>query len=271
MAAGLGCAPGEVVFTSGGTEADNLAITGVVARSSGTARCSAIEHHAVLHAVEAAGGHIVPVDANGVIDLDLLAASLDREVAVVSVMLANNEVGTVEPLGKVAEVVRQLAPRAALHTDAVQAFSWLDVASACSVADLVSVAAHKFGGPQGVGALVVRDGTTLEPMLLGGGQERDRRSGTHNVAGIVGMAAAVGATIAARARDSRARGEPAPPFGDDGEQRAGRRPADRGWCRPFAQHLPSPDRWHRERVAAHAARRRRCLRVSWLSLRKRCS
>ena len=211
VAAGLGCQPGEVVFTSGGTEADNLAVAGVVAYrrtldrggSPGQSLCSAIEHHAVLHSVEAVGGHTVAVDGDGVIDLDRLADGLNEEVAVVSVMLANNEVGTVEPLVDVAEVVRRRAPRAALHTDAVQAFSWLDVASVCRVADLVSVAAHKFGGPQGVGALVVRDGIKLEPMMRGGGQERERRSGTHNVAGIVGMAAAVRATVSGRVETAR--------------------------------------------------------------------
>jgi cysteine desulfurase len=198
MAAGLGCEPGDVVFTGGGTEADNLAVAGVVGASGGIAVCSAIEHHAVLHAVHALGGRVVPVDADGVIDLDALAAALDPAVTLVSVMLANNEVGTIEPLAAVADVVRGTAPRAALHTDAVQAFAWLDVATLATPADLVAVAAHKFGGPKGVGALVVRRGVAVEPLLRGGGQERDRRSGTHNVAGIVGMAAAVQATVATR-------------------------------------------------------------------------
>ena len=110
-------------------------------------------------------------------------------------MLANNEFGTIQPLGPVAEVVRTHAPRAALHTDAVQAFPWIDVAEAAAPADLVSISAHKFGGPKGVGALVVRSGTTLAPRLLGGGQEHERRSGTHNVAGIVAMAVAAEITV----------------------------------------------------------------------------
>jgi cysteine desulfurase len=199
VAAGLGCGPGEVVFTGGGTEADNLAIAGVVAARGGTAVCTAIEHHAVLHAVEAVGGRVVGVDGDGRLDLDQLGAALDDRTAVVSVMLANNEVGTVQALDGVAEVVRSHAPGAVLHTDAVQGFAWLDVAALTADAQLVAVAAHKFGGPKGVGALVVRDGVTLAPLLRGGGQERDRRSGTHNVAGIVGMAAAVQATVAHRA------------------------------------------------------------------------
>jgi cysteine desulfurase len=105
----------------------------------------------------------------------------------------------VQPFTAVAELVRERAPRAILHTDAVQGFPWLDAAAVAAPADCLSVSAHKFGGPKGVGALVVRGATTLEPLLLGGGQERDRRSGTHNVAGIVAMAAAMRATVAERA------------------------------------------------------------------------
>ena len=203
VAAALGCAPGEVVFTGGGTEADNLAVAGVLAaaRAQGKpagAVCSAIEHHAVLHAVEAEGGHTVGVDAAGRIDLDRLADGIDAGTALVSVMLANNEVGTIEDLDAVATVLRERAPDAVLHTDAVQAVAWLDVAARAAPAQLVSIAAHKFGGPQGTGALVVREGVRLSPLLRGGGQERERRSGTHNVAGIVGMAAALTAAVADR-------------------------------------------------------------------------
>ena len=198
VATALGCDAGEVVFTGGGTEADNLALAGVVGRRGGTVVCSAVEHHAVLHATRSLGGRVVGVDAGGVVDLDALAAALDADVSVVSVMLANNEVGTVQPLAEVARVVRRAAPQAVLHTDAVQAFPWLDVATLAAPAALVAVSAHKFGGPKGVGALVVRAGTDVEPLLHGGGQERDRRSGTHNVAGIVGMAAAMAATVAGR-------------------------------------------------------------------------
>ena len=203
VAAALGCAPGEVVFTGGGTEADNLAVAGVLAavRAQGKpagAVCSAIEHHAVLHAVEAEGGHTVGVDAAGRVDLDRLADGIDAGTALVSVMLANNEVGTIEDLDAVAMVLRERAPDAVLHTDAVQAVAWLDVAARAAPAQLVSIAAHKFGGPQGTGALVVREGVRLSPLLRGGGQERERRSGTHNVAGIVGMAAALTAAVADR-------------------------------------------------------------------------
>lgn len=195
MAEVLGCEPGEVVFTSGGTEADNQAITGMLAgRPGARAVCSAAEHNAVLTPVERAGGRVVAVDPTGRVDLDALAAALDPTVAVVSVMLANNEVGVVQSLTEVAGVVAEYAPIAVLHTDAVQAFPWLDVAAASAPAALVSVSAHKFGGPKGTGVLVVRDGTSVAPLLLGGGQERDRRSGTQNVAGIVAMAAAAQVT-----------------------------------------------------------------------------
>jgi len=192
VASTLGCRPGEVVFTSGGTEADNLAVLGVLEASPGSiAVCPASEHHAVLHAVEATAGRVVGVDASGRVDLDALAAALGDDVAVVSVMLVNNEVGVVNDLDAVAEVVRAHAPAAALHSDAVQGARWLEVGPATAACDLVSVTAHKLGGPKGIGALVVRDGTALHPRQIGGGQERDRRSGTQDVAGAVGLAAAL--------------------------------------------------------------------------------
>ncbi|HMC53164.1 MAG TPA: aminotransferase class V-fold PLP-dependent enzyme, partial [Acidimicrobiales bacterium] len=194
VASALGASPGEIVFTGSGTEADSLAVLGSHARRGGTVVCTAIEHHAVLHSCRAVGGRVAPVTADGVVDMERLAGlldDLDGDVSVVSVMLANNEVGTIQPLEAVEALVRELAPRAVLHTDAVQAFPWLDVAASAAGADLVAVSAHKFGGPQGVGALVVRDRTAVAPIIHGGGQEGDLRSGTHNVAGIVGMAAAV--------------------------------------------------------------------------------
>ena len=209
VAEALGCRPGEVVFTGGGTEADNLAVTGVLAAVGGVAVCSAIEHAAVLGPVAAGGGRTAPVTAGGLLDLGALPSVLGAGVTLVSVMLVNNEIGTVQPLAEVAELVARHAPGAVLHTDAVQAAPWLDVAAAAAPADLVSVSAHKVGGPQGVGALVVRDGTPLRAQLLGGGQERGRRSGTSNVAGIAGFAAALAATVAWRdatvARVSRLR------------------------------------------------------------------
>ena len=201
VAAALGCRPDEVVFTSGGTEADNLAIRGVHDARPGPVACTAIEHEAVLQPVQAVGGTTVPVDRTGRVDLDALSA-LDPATTLVSVMAANNELGSVQPLAEAAAAVRERAPGAVLHTDAVQAAPWLDLATLAAPADLVSVSAHKLGGPQGVGALVARRGTPLRAQALGGGQERELRSGTHNVAGIVGFAAAIEA--AGRDRDERA-------------------------------------------------------------------
>ena len=199
LAAGLGCAPGEIVFTGGGTEADNLAIFGVhAADRAGALVCSAVEHPAVLAPVEHLGGRVVPVHPSGLVDLDALAEALDPTVTLVSVMLANNETGVIQPLDEIADVVRMNAPDAVIHTDAVQAFPWLDVATLAAPADLISIAGHKFGGPKGVGALAVRERATISPQLIGGGQERGLRSGTHNAAGIVGMGAAADVTVAER-------------------------------------------------------------------------
>jgi cysteine desulfurase len=186
----VGSVPGEIVFTSGGTEADNLAVRGVLGARGGRVVCTAIEHHAVLHPVEAAGGRLVGVDRRGVVDLDALSDALDDDVALVSVMLVNNEVGTVQPLDLIAEVVRRRAPRALLHTDAAQALNWLDLREHAASADLITLASHKCGGPVGTGALVVRADIKLQAQQLGGGQERERRSGTQDVAGAVGFAAA---------------------------------------------------------------------------------
>jgi cysteine desulfurase len=207
VAARLGCAPDEVVFTAGGTEADNLAVKGAgrAARARGLdgVVTTAFEHKGVLAAcarLEREGFDVrrVAVDGGGLVDLDALAAALDDRTGVVSVMLVNNEVGTVQPLAEVAALVRARAPQAVLHTDAVQAVPWLDVAAATAGADLVAVSAHKFGGPKGSGALAVRAGVELEPEIEGGGQERERRAGTVNVAGVVALAAALDETCAQR-------------------------------------------------------------------------
>jgi cysteine desulfurase len=186
-----GWAPGGVVFTSGGTEADNALIQGVVRRAGGQAVCPAAEHHAVLASVEAGAHRIVGVLDDGSVDLDQLAAAVGPQTAVVSVMAVNNEVGTVTDLAEVAAVVRARAPHAVVHTDAVQAACWLDLAGLARHVDALSLSAHKFGGPKGVGVLMVRQHVEWAPLLVGGGQERERRSGTHNVAGIVAMEVAL--------------------------------------------------------------------------------
>ena len=205
VAMAIGCAPGEVVFTSGGTEGDNTAVFGTVARRGGVAVCPAAEHHAVLAPVEHLKGIEVPVTRTGSVDLDALADVLRSTagVSVVSVRAVNNEVGTINDLAEVARIVRTFAPSAVLHTDAVQAPCWLDLRTITPLVDLLSLSAHKFGGPKGVGVLVVKQGVTFEPMVVGGGQERERRSGTHNVPGIMALAAALQHTDTERVDEIR--------------------------------------------------------------------
>lgn len=201
IAAALDRPPAEVVFTSGGSEADNLAVRGVLRDRGGIAVCSAGEHHAVLEPVEHAGGLTVPLDADGTVAPDRLAAALadaEEPVAVVSVITVNNETGVINDIPALVEVTRHHAPDAVFHTDAVQALSWVDLAHHVADADLVSITGHKFGGPVGTGALFVRHGVTLDPLVLGGGQERGRRAGTPDVAGAAAFAAAASATVADR-------------------------------------------------------------------------
>jgi cysteine desulfurase len=207
----LGAEPGEVVFTAGGTEADNLAVKGSahrarVAGGGDAVVTTAFEHKGVLASCDrlAAEGFRVtrlPVPTSGVVDPAELAAAVDTRTVLVSVMLVNNEVGTIQPLDEIVRQVREQAPAALVHTDAVQAVPWIDVAEAAAAVDLVAISAHKFGGPKGTGALVVRGGVALEPLLEGGGQERGLRSGTSNVAGAVAMATALRVTCAERAAD----------------------------------------------------------------------
>ncbi|MEO6462108.1 MAG: cysteine desulfurase family protein [Candidatus Eisenbacteria bacterium] len=204
----LGIPPTGVVFTAGGTEADVLALRGAlrgaaadgaVTPPAGARRSivlSAIEHHAVLETArclegEGAEARIVPVDADGCVDPAAVEAALDDGTVLVSIMHVNNETGAVQPVAELSRRVKQRNPRTLVHVDAVQSFGrypvsfadWPDV-------DLIAVAAHKIYGPKGVGALFVRPGTRLLPIITGGGQEHGLRSGTHNVPGIVGLAEA---------------------------------------------------------------------------------
>jgi cysteine desulfurase len=197
VAARLGAEPREVVFTSGGTEANNLAVKG--AAWAGKARghrivTSAVEHHAVGHTLrhlEKFGFEVLelPVDRYGRVDPDQLDAAITDRTILVSIMLANNEVGTLQPIEAIAQRVRS-HKGVLLHVDAVQAAPYVDLDVEKLGADLVSLSGHKFEGPKGVGALYIRHGTHILAQQQGGAQERHRRAGTENVAGAVGLAAA---------------------------------------------------------------------------------
>lgn len=197
--------PLEIVFTGGGTEADNLAVVGAALAGGrrGGIVTTAVEHDAVLQSAAFAGSlgcevTIIGVDGGGVVGADEVAAAASPATSVVSVMAANNEVGTIQPLRRIVALVLEAAPAALVHTDAVQAFISEEITVQSTGADLLALSGHKFGGPKGVGLLRVPRNVQLEPVLHGGGQELGMRSGTHNVAGIVGMVAAMEATVADR-------------------------------------------------------------------------
>jgi cysteine desulfurase len=204
IASALNCRPGEVVFTSGGTEADNLALKGIywARRDDDPARTrilsTAVEHHAVLDPLhwlaerEGAQVELLPVDRQARLDLDALREAVERDpgsVALISVMWANNEVGTLEPIDEVVEIAGRYG--IPVHTDAVQAVGAVPVDFAASGVDALTLTGHKVGGPYGVGALVVRREVDVTALVHGGGQERDIRSGTIDTPAIAGLAAAV--------------------------------------------------------------------------------
>ena len=198
--------PDEIVFTGGGSEADNLALKGAWQAADGSSVViSAVEHKAVLESaryIELLGGTVAVVGVNqeGVVDPAALAAAAQESPAVVSVMLANNETGAMQPVPEIVQAIKTVSPESLIHTDAVQAFISEPVSVRDLGVDMLSLAAHKFGGPKGVGLLYVRDGVELEPLVHGGSQERGRRAGTQNPMGIVGMVTAMAETDSDRGR-----------------------------------------------------------------------
>jgi len=203
----LGCAPNEIIFTGGGTEGDNLALKGVVAAAQAAGRTThlittAIEHHAVLHAadyLERFGTAVtrLPVDAGGFVDPAALEAAIRPDTCLIAIIYANNEIGTIQPLAELTAIARRHG--IPFHTDAVQAAGSLPLDVNALGVDLLAIAAHKFYGPKGVGALYVRAGTPILYQQQGGPQEGDRRGGTENVAAIVGLATALTRAEAGRA------------------------------------------------------------------------
>jgi cysteine desulfurase len=209
VAAVVGARPGDVIFTSGGTEADNLAVKGhALANPRGRHLVvSPVEHEAVLEAADALrrlhGFEVdeVAVNPTGMVTVEALARAIRSDTTLVSVQLANNEVGTVNPVADLARVAHEAG--ALMHTDAVQAAGWLPLSLDALGVDAMSLAGHKVGAPKGTGALIVRGRIPLEPVVHGGGQERGRRSGTENVAGAVAFATALRLAEAERSDAAR--------------------------------------------------------------------
>ena len=220
LAFALGCLPQMLTFTSGGTEANTLALHGVGAERI---LVSAVEHPSVLAAAKSTGKQVdlIAVDQHGRVRLDALAALLGQPNTLVSVMLANNETGVVQPIAEVIDLAHKAG--ALVHVDAVQGFGKRQVNFGLLGCDLMTVAAHKVGGPVGIGALIVRDGVVLEPLLQGGGQELRRRAGTENLLAISGFAATAEAKqvdIVARTRELESALTDAVVFGDSAERLA---------------------------------------------------
>ncbi|MBM3904225.1 MAG: cysteine desulfurase [Thaumarchaeota archaeon] len=187
----VGASPAEILFTSGGTESNNTAIHGIMTQNkSRQLITTSIEHDAILEPckkLESAGFDVVylPVDSTGLIDLQKLESVISEKTALVSIMLANNEVGTIQPIAEIAKICKK--HNVLLHTDAVQAVGKIPINVKELGVDLMSISSHKINGPKGIGALYIRHGVALDPFILGGGQENGMRSGTENVANIVGF------------------------------------------------------------------------------------
>jgi cysteine desulfurase len=207
VASALGCRSEEIIFTSGATEADNLALFGVLRRLPAKKAhliTSAIEHHAVLHAAQELEdqGYAVtylPVNRRGLVNPEDVRRAIRPETALISVMLVNNEVGSIQPIVEISRIARERGIY--LHTDAVQGMGLLDVDVNILGVDLLSLSAHKIYGPKGIGALYVRKGVDVSCLLMGGSQEGSRRAGTENIPGILGLAAALKLVCEQRARE----------------------------------------------------------------------
>ncbi len=199
----LNCKPSEIVFNSGGTESDNLAIIGAAKALEATGKhliTSKIEHHAVIHAMEELESYgfdvsYINVDADGFVDLNQLEESITNETTLVSIMYANNETGSIQDIKKISKIIKKKSEEfnrdIYFHTDAVQAAGKLSLDVEELGVDLMTISGHKFYGPKGTGLLYIKKGVPLSPIVVGGGQERQRRSGTENVPGIVGLARAL--------------------------------------------------------------------------------
>jgi len=198
VASVIGAKPEEIVFTGGGSESDNMALRGAVAANKKKGKhvlTSAVEHHAVIHTLEAMQKEgiieltVLPVDEFGIVSADSVANALRDDTVLVSVMFVNNEVGSINPIAEIGKVCREKG--VLFHTDAVQATGHVPIDVNAMHIDLLSISAHKFHGPKGVGALYIKKGVRIPALIIGGGQEKKRRAGTENVPGIVGLATAL--------------------------------------------------------------------------------
>ena len=205
----IGAKPGEIYFTSGGSESDNWAIKGVASAYREKGRhiiTSKIEHHAVLRTMEyleTLGYQVtyLSVDERGMVSLEELEQAIREDTILISIMTANNEIGTIEPIQEIGRIAQEHG--VLFHTDAVQAFGHIPINVRQAHVDLLSISAHKFRGPKGVGALYIRNGVSIDPLIHGGAQERSKRAGTHNLAGIVGMVKAAQRAVSQQEMQSR--------------------------------------------------------------------
>ncbi|MEC8856606.1 MAG: aminotransferase class V-fold PLP-dependent enzyme [Chloroflexota bacterium] len=215
VAAVLNCRPREVVFTGGGTESDNAAIHGVATALYETGNhivTSSVEHHAVLHAcqyLESQGFDVtyLPVDSDGLVQPEAVYNAINNRTTLITIMYGNNEIGTINPISEIAEAIKkrsgELSRTVVFHTDAVQAAGYLSLDVADLGVDLLSLSGHKFHGPKGTGVLYIKRGTPYLPLIHGGGQERERRSGTENIPGIIGLSLALDAANSSREETSQ--------------------------------------------------------------------